>query len=169
MSWGEVLTVFLRAAFFSVNGSTTLALLEQDLVKRLHVLSPPDFATGVAIGATSPGPFGYGCIAVGFLADGWRGAFVATFTSWLPALLSLPLRAAYRHLEGRPWIGGVTWGVAAAGTGLLAAMVISLASSTVTGWPEAALAVGVLLLLSRRLPIPLVLMLAAAAGALFLR
>jgi chromate transporter len=169
MSWGEVLTVFLRAAFLSVNGGTTLALLEQDLVHRLRVLSPTEFATGVAVGAASPGPFGYGCIALGFLADGWRGALVATFTSWLPAFLVIPLRAGYRRLEQLAWIGGVTWGVAAAGTGLLLAMLIGLAAGALPGWREAGLLVLLLFLLARRVPAPAVIGLSAGAGVLFLR
>jgi chromate transporter len=178
MSWGELWLVFLRAAFFSMNGSTTLALLQQDLVERLHVLSPAQFATGVVIGCASPGPLGYGCIALGFLADGWRGALVATFTSWLPAFLAIPLRAGYRRLEGRKWISGLTWGVAAAGGGLLLALAGSLTmetlrfdprAGTLKGWPETLLGGLVLLLLVRRLPIILVLVMAALLGALFLR
>jgi chromate transporter len=152
-----------------VNGGTTLALLQQDLVQRLHVLTPSEFAVGVAVGAASPGPFGYGCIALGFLADGWRGALVATFTSWLPAFLSIPLRAGYRRLEGRAWLAGLTWGVAAAGTGLLVSLAVNLTVHSLAGWPEAALGAAVLALLSRRLPAPVVLTLAGAAGALFLR
>ena len=169
MSGAEVLVVFVRAAFLSTNGGTTLALLEGDLVKRLHVLSPADFALGVAVGAASPGPFGYGCIALGFLADGWRGALVATFTSWLPAFLSIPLRAGYRQLEHRFWVRGLTWGVAASGTGLLLGLVATLTASAVIGWREALLAAFVLLLLFRRLSAPVALLLAGLAGALFLR
>ena len=169
MTGAEVLAVFLRAAFLSVNGATTLALLQEDLVQRLHVLSPSDFAVGVAVGAASPGPFGYGCIALGFLADGWRGALVATFTSWLPAFLSIPLRAGYRRLEDRAWLAGLTWGVAAAGTGLLMALAANLTVHSLTGWREALLGIVVLVLLFRRLPAPVVLALAGAAGALFLQ
>ena len=161
--------VFLRAAFLSVNGSTTLALLKEDLVDRLKVLSSEDFATGVAVGASTPGPLGYGCIALGYMAAGWEGALVATLTSWLPTALVLPLHAFYRRLKGRPWIGGVHWGVGAAGTGLLLALVLSLAANSITGWREALLAAVALLLMLRRVPAPLVLALAAAAGALFLR
>jgi chromate transporter len=168
MSGAEVLAVFLRAAFLSTNGGTTLALLEEDLVKRLHVLSPSDFALGVAVGAASPGPFGYGCIALGFLADGWRGALVATFTSWLPAFFSIPLRAGYRQLEGRPWVRGLTWGVASSGTGLLLGLAVTLTTSAVIGWREAVLGALVLWLLFRRLPAPVTLLLAGLAGALFL-
>jgi chromate transporter len=120
------------------------------------------------VGAASPGPLGYGCIALGFLADGWRGAIVATLTSWLPAFLAIPLRRGYRQLEGRPWIGGVTWGVAAAGTGLLVALSIGLFSRSVTSWRHTILAVGLLLLLARKLPTVAVLVVAAAAGAFFL-
>jgi chromate transport protein ChrA len=83
MTWLEALSVFLRAAFLSVNGSTTLALLQQDLVGRLGILTPAEFSLGVSVGAASPGPLGYGCIALGYLADGWRGALLAMFTSWL--------------------------------------------------------------------------------------
>ena len=169
MNWGRVLLVFLRAAFLSVNGSTTLALLEEDLVERLHVLSPADFATGVAVGSVSPGPLGYGCIALGFLADGWRGALVATFTSWLPAFLAIPLRAGFRKLEGRAWLTGATWGIAAAGTGLLLAMTVSMAIGSVQDWKDIALGLCVLALLFLRAPAAVVLALAALIGVLFLR
>ncbi len=169
MSWSDVLSVFLRAAFLSVNGSTTLALLEQDLVSRLRVLSRADFALGVAVGAASPGPLGYGCIAIGFLADGWRGAVVAVLTSWLPAFLVLPLRAGYDRLASRPWMRGLNWGVAAAGAGLLGALVTNLARHSLTGWKEGLLAAGVLTLLARGVPPAAVIATAALAGALWLR
>jgi chromate transporter len=169
MNGGQVLAVFLRAAFLSVNGGTTLALLQEDLVQRLHVLSPSDFAVGVAVGAASPGPFGYGCIALGFLADGWRGAVVATLTSWLPAFLSIPLRAGYRRLEGRAWLAGMTWGVAATGTGLLVSLALSLTLQSLAGWREAVIGAVALALLSRRLPAPVILALTGAAGALLLK
>jgi chromate transporter len=171
VSWAQVLEVFLRAAFLSANGSTTLALLQEDLVQRLRVLSPRDFSTGVAVGCSTPGPLGYGCIALGFLADGWRGALVAVFTSWLPPLLSIPLRNLYTHWEDRAWIAGVTWGIGAAGTGLLAALALSLAVQTaVAGWADFALSGIVLaLLLSGRVPLVGVIGLAAVAGAAFLR
>lgn len=169
MSGAAVWIVFLRAAFLSTNGGSTLALLEGDLVKRLHVLSPADFALGVAVGAASPGPFGYGCIALGFLVDGWRGALVATITSWLPAFLAIPLRAGYRQLEGRLWVRGLTWGVASSGTGLLLGLAVTLTASAVIGWREAGLAILVLLLLFRRLSAPVTLLVAGIAGALFLR
>lgn len=165
MSWAELLTVFLRAAFLSVNGGTTLALLEQDLVQRLRVLSPTDFSTGVAVGAATPGPFGYGSIALGFLADGWRGALVATFTSWLPAFLALPLRTAQRRLETARWMAGMTWGVAAGGAALLAALTLDQAIGSLPGWHEAALCGVLVLLLFRRVPAPLVLGLSALLGA----
>jgi chromate transporter len=169
MSWAEVWTVFLRAAFLSVNGGTTLALLEQDLVQRLRVLSPADFSTGVAVGAATPGPFGYGCIALGFLADGWRGALVATLTSWLPAFLSIPLRTAHRRLEAARWMAGLTWGVAAGGAAVLGALTLDQTIGSLSGGREAVLGATLLLLLFRRVPAPLVLGLAALGGALLLR
>lgn len=174
MTWGEVLAVFLRAAFLSMNGSTTLALLQEDLVQRLHVLSPAQFATGVVVGSATPGPLGYGCIALGYLADGWRGAIVATFTSWLPAFLALPLSAGYRRLEGRRWIAGATWGVAATGTGLLIALAVTLSLGTVggggrAGWVQTGIGVGVIALLARKVPITVVLLVAAVVGVVFLR
>lgn len=169
MSGFELAVVFLRASFMSFSGGALLALLEQDLVRRLHVLSPAEFATGVAVGAASPGPLGYGCIALGFLVAGWPGALLATVASWLPAFLALPLRAVYRRLEERPWVRGLTWGVSAAGTGLLGALALGLTVRSMTGWREAVLGAIVLLLLLRRLPAPAAVGLAAAAGALFLR
>ena len=126
------------------------------------------FATGVAIGSATPGTSGYACITIGFLADGWRGALVATITSWPRAFL-VPLRAGYRQLEGRPWVEGAKWGVASADTGLLLAMVHGPARTLLPGGPEIALAQLTVLLLSRRISPAEVLALAALSGALFLR
>ncbi len=161
-----MLLVFLRAACLSVNGGTTLALLEEDLVDRLHRLTPEQFTTGVAVGSSTPGPLGYGAIALGFLAYGWPGALVATFTSWLPAFLVIPLRAGYQKLEQRPWLRGLSWGVASAGTGLLLALVFGLLPHALHGWREAVVALAALVLLFRGLPAPAVIALAAVAGVL---
>jgi len=169
MTWGEVWVVFLRAAFFSTSGNAVLALLEQDLVVRLHVLSRSQFALGVAVGAATPGPLGYGCIALGFLADGWRGAIIATVTSWMPSLLAIPVRSGMRLLEGRRWMSGVLWGLQSAGAGLLLALASGMARATILGWREALLAAASLALLFRRIHPGVVLALAAVAGAMWLR
>jgi chromate transport protein ChrA len=169
MSWSEVLIVFLRAAFLSTSGNAVLALLEQDLVVRLHVLTRSEFALGVAVGAATPGPLGYGCIALGFLADGWRGATVAMLTSWMPPLLAIPLRSGMRRLEGRRWMTGVLWGLQSAGAGLLLALAVGMTKDAVTGWQEGLLAAGAMVLLFRKVHPGVVLALAAGVGALFLR
>jgi len=169
LSWLEVISVFLGAAFLSVNGSTTLALLEEDLVRRFRLLDPQQFATGVSIGAASPGPFGWGSISLGFLADGWRGALVALFTSWIPAFLAIPLRAGYRRLEAFPWMAGAGWGVGAAGSGLFVGMAYSLAETGVSTPIQAAITgVALLALLFGASPL-LVLLLAAGAGGILLQ
>jgi chromate transporter len=169
VSWGDLLTVFLRAAFLSVNGSTTIALLKEDLVDRLRVLNEAQFATGFVIGSVSPGPYGFGAIAMGFLADGWRGALVATFTSWLPSFLVIPLRAGYQRLEGKPWMAGMTWGVAGAGAGLLIALTVGLARTTIMSFREATVTAIVLALLAARVPIAGAIAAGALLGAIFLR
>ncbi len=169
MTWPQVLESFLRAAFLSTNGSTTLSLLKTDLVDRLGVLTPGDYAAGVAVGAASPGPLGYGAIALGYLADGWRGALVATFTSWLPAFFAIPLRALHRRWEEHPWLKGISWGVSASGAGLLAALCVSLTLHALQGWTEAALGAAALALLFRKVHPVIVLAVSATVGALLLR
>jgi chromate transporter len=169
VSWAEVIAVFARASFLGFSGSTLLALLEGDLVQRLHVLTPAQFATGVAIGAASPGPLGYGCIALGFMADGWRGAVIATLASWLPSFLAIPMAVVRQRLAGRGWLEGLNWGIAAAGAGLLLALAGKMAWSLIPHWPEAAIALAALGLLLARVPLPLVLALAAIVGAVTLR
>ena len=81
----------------------------------------------------------------------------------------LPLHDFYQKLKGRPWLGGMHWGIAAAGTGLLVALVLSLAANSMTGWREALLGLVALVLMFRQVPPPVVLALAARAGALLLR
>lgn len=165
---GDLVVAFLKAAFLSVNGSTTLALLKGDLVDRLHLLDAQTYATAVAIGSSTPGPLGYAAIALGFFAAGWAGALVAVFTSWLPAFLSLPLYSLYGKFEKRPWITGVTWGVGAAGTGLLMSLVVGLTVTSLTGWKEALLAAISLWLLTRKISPVLVLLASGVVGALLL-
>jgi chromate transporter len=168
MSGTELVLVFLKAAFLSVNGSTTLALLKSDLVDRLGVLDAQTYATAVAIGSSSPGPLGYGAIALGFFAAGWAGALLAALTSWMPAFLSLPIHAFYGKLEKQPWLAGLTWGVGAAGTGLLVGMIVDLGVDALTGWKAPVLAGISLLFLMRKASPVTVLLAAGVVGAIVL-
>lgn len=169
MTWDQVLLTFLRAAFLSSNGSTTLTVLEEDLVQHLKVLTRSDFALGTAIGAATPGPLGFGCIALGFLADGWRGAIVATLTSWLPALLAIPLHWWVRRLEGRPWFSGMMWGLTAGGAGLLLAMTVGMGEQSLRGWRELLIAGIALALVWRRAHAAVVIAASALLGVLLFR
>jgi chromate transport protein ChrA len=89
-------------------------------------------------------------------------------TRWLPAFLVIALRRGYQRIAAQPWTTGLGWGVAAAGGGLLAALVVSLCRTSLAGWKEAALALVVLVMLFRGIRPVLVIALAAAAGAVLL-
>ncbi len=122
MSLVELFLVFLKAVMLSSGGLQALPILLDDLTVQRSVLTYGDFATAVAIGRIAPGPNGLFVISIGYYIAGLVGAIIGAIALSLPPLLAIGLVRAHQRLANRPWVVGMTRGIASASIGLLTAL-----------------------------------------------
>ena len=158
--------VFFKASLLSTGGLGNLPFLTHDLTA-LGWAQDSDFVTAIAVGQVSPGPTGLWTISLGYLTYGWLGAILALAAISLPPFLALGVAAFYSRLEQLPSVQDFTHGLSLGVVGLTLAIALGLAGSAVTDWRGVIIAICALALaLSKRVPIILVLVLAAVAGVL---
>ncbi|MEJ5198398.1 MAG: chromate transporter [Anaerolineae bacterium] len=156
--------LFLKGSLLSTGGLGNLPFLHQDLLA-LGWARETDFVTAIAVGQISPGPTGLWTISLGYLTFGWAGAALALIAITLPTLLALLVVALHRRVETRPAVQNFTRGITLGVIGLTAGVAWTLFRSVVTDWPGAAIVIAAFALaLSRRVPVIVVLALAAAVG-----
>jgi chromate transporter len=158
--------LFLKASLFSTGGLGNLPFLHKDLLQ-LGLAREPDFVTAIAVGQISPGPNGLWSIALGYLVYGWTGAGLALGALCLPPLLVLLLSTSYNRIEHIPAAQDFSRGLALGVIGLTLAVAGNLAASAITDWRGILIALAALgLAMTKRVPIILILGLAALAGIL---
>ncbi len=161
--------LFLKGSLLSTGGLGNLPFLHQDLIA-LGWAKESDFVTAIAVGQVSPGPTGLWSISLGYLTFGWVGAFLALVALTIPPLLIVGVRAFYGRIEKNPTVQDFMRGLVLGVVGLTVTVALTLATSSITDWRGVAIAAGALgLAVSKRVPIILVLALAAAAGLLLYR
>jgi chromate transporter len=158
--------VFLKASLLSIGGLGNLPFLNEDLIA-LGWATPSDFVTAIAVGNLSPGPNGLWSVSLGYLLFGWTGALLALAALSLPPLLILVVASFYNRIEHQPVAQDFTRGLAMGVVGLTLAVSASLATASITDWNGILITICALgLALSKRVPIILILALAALAGYL---
>ena len=156
--------LFLKASLLSTGGLGNLPFLHQDLIA-LGWATEADFLVAMAVGQVSPGPNGLWTISLGYLTYGWLGAGLSLIAITLPTLLALVVVALHRRVETHPLVQRFTLGITLGVIGLTLGVAWSLFSTTVTDWQGVMITLGALALaLTKRVPIVLVLALAALAG-----
>lgn len=158
--------LFLKASLFSTGGLGNLPFLQKDLTG-LGWAHNTDFVTALAVGQLSPGPTGLWSISLGYLTRGWAGSILALAALSLPPLLVLAIAASYNRFENQTAVQDFIRGLSMGVVGLTLAVSFSLAGSSIQDWRGILIAAGALgLALSKRVPIILILGLAALAGGL---
>jgi chromate transporter len=160
-------------AFVFGSGLAIVPFLYAGVVKEYGWLTEQQFLDAVAVAMITPGPVVITVAFIGFLVAGLAGAIVAALATFLPCYLLTIIPAPYFKKHGkRPGIVAFVDGVTAAAVGAIAGAVIVLGQRTLLhdGWRPtplkwlvfaAALAV---LLRFRKLPEPVIILAAAAAG-----
>jgi chromate transporter len=158
--------LFLKASLFSTGGLGNLPFLQKDLSAHGWARDT-DFATAIAVGQLSPGPTGLWSISLGYLTYGWIGAGLALAALSLPPLLALVVAAFYTRVEKIPAVQDFNRGLGLGVVGLTLAVAARLAQTLIHGWSGALTAVVALAMaLSGRVPVIVILGLAAAFGCL---
>src|SRR5438552_1376377 len=128
-SLGGVAAVFTGLGAFTFGGGLSIiALMQEQVVDRLHWLTPREFVDGLALGQLTPGPIIMVAAYVGYKTLGMTGAAVAAAASFVPSfvmmLALLPLFDRVRNLaRTRAVIQGIVPGV----VGVMAVALVRMA------------------------------------------
>jgi chromate transporter len=157
--------LFLKGSLFSIGGQGSLPFLHEDLIG-LGWAQPEDFLTAIAIGNLSPGPNGLWSVSLGYLTLGWLGAGLALIALTLPPLFILLVSAFHSRFEDHPAVQHFTRGLALGVVGLTFAVALTLANTSISNWKGIPILLAALCMVLYRVPIILILVLAAASGYL---
>jgi len=170
----DIVLFFTKAgAFVFGSGLAIVPFLYGGVVHDHAWLSERQFLDAVAVSMITPGPVIISVGFIGYLVDGLTGATLAAVATFLPCYLFTVIPAPYfRRFGSRPGIAAFVEGVTAAAVGAICGSVVVLARRTLLGdhwepqWIKLAIVAGTLVLLvgRRRMPEPLVVLLAALAG-----
>ena len=171
----EFLLYFLRLGALGFGGPIALAgYMQRDLVERRRWISRQDYVEGLALAQLAPGPLAAQlAIYLGWVRARVLGgtlvsiAFIAPSLAMVFVIIPAPY---YRRWARVPQIKSFVDAVTAAATGAIAGAAFVLGKRAIFDVPTAAIAAAALLVLvkARKLPEP-VLMLAAGAAGLILR
>ena len=172
MSAFQLATFFLlvlKASLFSTGGFGNVPSLHSDLLPR-HLAGEAQFAESLAVGQVSPGPNGLWVVSLGYLVGGVGAALAALLAICLPPLLILLVDTAYRRVQHHPFVSGFVRGLSLAVVGVFLIVLFNLLQSV--GGKNAGLSIKSLLIAgaslalgaSRRVPVPIIIILAALVG-----
>jgi chromate transporter len=166
----ELFLFFFKTGFLVFgSGLVIVPFLKTEVVDHYRWLGNAEFLDAVAIGMISPGPVVITATFVGYLLAGFRGATAATLGIFLPpvlfVVLATPLLLRYRESAA---LRGFIRGVSTAVVGVLAGTTWLIARTAIVDMTGVVIAVAALLIvtLSKRVPDPLVIAAAGAAGLL---
>jgi chromate transporter len=158
---------FLKAGALIFGGGLAIVpFLREGAVVEHHWVTEGQFLDAVAMGLISPGPVVITATFIGYLADGFRGAGIATVAIFLPIYLGVVVPGPWfiRHRRS-PRVQGFVKGATAAAAGAIGGATIVLTRGAVVDLPTAIIAmVSLGLLWWLTLPEPVLVLLAAGAG-----
>jgi chromate transporter len=157
-------------AFVFGSGLAIVPFLHGGVVDRFHWLTERQFLDAVAVAMITPGPVVITVGFIGYLVAGFTGAVLAAIGVFLPCYLFVIIPAPYYRRWARiPQIKSFVDGVTAAATGAIAGATYVLGRRALVDLPTIVIfAVTLLALVKlRKVPEPLVIVAAGAAGLFF--
>lgn len=165
----KVLVYFATAgAFVFGSGLAVVPFLHGGVVDHYHWLTEKQFVDAVAVAMITPGPVVITVAFIGFLVAGLLGGLAAALGVFLPVYLIIVLLVpVYRRYKESVRLHAFIAGVTAAATGAIAGAVIVLGRRAIYDVPTALIALaalGLLLYFKKKLPEPVLIVLAGIAG-----
>lgn len=149
------------------SGLAVVPFLYGGVVAEHQWLTDRQFLDSVAFGLLSPGPIVITVAFIGYLIAGIPGALTAAVAVFLPVFLIVSIAAPHvTRITANPATRAAVDGAVAGAVGALLGAVVILASRSLTDWLTWSIAVTCLtvILMSRRVPDVVVLMVAGAVG-----
>lgn len=164
----HIFTYFAQASLLVFgSGLAIVPFLHGGAVQQFHWLSEREFLDAVAVSMITPGPVVITVAFIGYLVAGLPGSLVAALGMFLPTYLAVVLAAPhYRRLASNARVRAFVDGVTAAATGAIAGAAFVLGRRALIDLPTiliALVAFGILRT-TKRIPDPVLIILAGAAG-----
>jgi chromate transporter len=158
-------------AFVFGSGLAIVPFLYHGVVEQSHWLTQREFLDAVAVAMITPGPVVITVGFIGFLVAGPLGAIVCALAVFLPCYLFVVIPAPYyERYATKRGVADFVAGVTAAAIGAIAGAAFVLGRRSIVDIPTIIIFVVTLALLwTRRIPEPLLIVLAAIAGLLTYR
>jgi len=164
----RVATYFGEAGVFVFgSGLAIVPFLRGGVVDQFHWLNDRQFLDAVAVAMITPGPVVITVAFIGYLVGGLGGALAAALGVFLPCYLFVVLLAPhYRRVADNRSVKAFVNGVTAAACGAISGAAFVLGRRAIVDLPTAAIFTVALVLLSvvRKLPEPVLILAAGAAG-----
>ena len=159
-------------SFVFGSGLAIVPFLHGGVVREFGWLNERQFLDAVAVAMITPGPVVITVGFIGYLVAGLAGAVVAALATFLPCYLFTVIPAPhFRRWAGNRPVRAFVDGVTAAATGAIAGAAFVLGRRAIVDVPTLAIAVSVLglALRFRKLPEPLLILLAGLVGVVLRR
>lgn len=163
----ELFLYFAKAGMFVFgSGLAVVPFLYGGVVEGHHWLNDRQFVDAVAVAMITPGPVVITVAFIGYLVAGFGGATASALGIFLPVyLVVVVLAPSYKRWAKNVYLNSFVKGVTAAATGAIAGAVIVLARRSIYDLPTLAIAAVSLAVLFRwKVPEPILIACAAAAG-----
>jgi chromate transporter len=159
-------------AFVFGSGLAIVPFLHGGVVQEFHWLSERQFLDAVAVAMITPGPVVITVAFIGYLVAGPAGAVVAALGTFLPCYVFTVVPAPhFRRWSKNQAIRAFVDGVTAAATGAIAGAAFVLGRRAITDLVTLSVAIVALIVASRfrKVPEPLLILVAGLAGVLLKR
>jgi len=161
---------FLKAgAFVFGSGLAIVPFLYGGFVVKFHWLTERQFVDAVAVAMITPGPVVITAAFIGYLVVGPLGAVAAASAVFAPPYFIVLFGAPYyRRFAQNPQVKAFVQGVTAAAVGAIAGAAYILARRSLIDLPTVLIGVATLtiLMLTKKIPEPIVILAAGAVGIL---
>jgi chromate transporter len=165
--WKLCLYFAEAGAFVFGSGLAIVPFLHGGVVEHNHWLTEQQFLDAVAVAMITPGPVVITVAFIGFLVAGFAGASAAAIGVFLPCYLFVVIPAPWFHrVADNRSIKAFVDGVSAAAAGAIGGAAIVLGRRAIYDVPTAVIAIVTLAVLFKvkKVPEPLVIVLAGIAG-----
>jgi len=154
------------------SGLAIVPFLYGGVVKEYHWLTERQFMDAVAVAMITPGPVVITVAFIGYLVRGPWGATLSAIGVFLPVYLFVVIPSPWFKKHGKnPQLNAFVKGVTAAATGAIAGACVILAQRAIFDIPTALIALVTLgvLLKTKKVPEPLIILVAGLTGLLLFK